>query len=187
MIEEVILDTEMDRIEKVLRESLGEAEWIRDEDCLKDKEYMGCIEQIIGHHLVQSMKEYCQHGATTTLTHCVHVSYLSYRICKKHNLDYCAAARAGLLHDFFLYDWHVHCKETKERLHGFYHPRKALNNAQREFDLTRKEKDIILKHMWPLTIIPPKSWEGMVVMYADKVCTIQEMSANVFSSKVAPV
>lgn len=170
-----------------LKKSLGEEEWLRDEECLNDAEYMECIEHIIEHELVQSMKKYCQHGATTTLTHCVHVSYLSFRICKKVGLDYKAAARAGLLHDFFLYDWHTHCKETKERLHGFYHPRKALNNAKREFNLTEKEKDIILKHMWPLTVIPPKSWEGMVVMYADKVCTVKEMYENAVSRRMAPV
>ena len=45
-----------------------------------------------------------------------------------------------------------------------YTEKKALNNAQREFELTEKEKDIILKHMWPLTVIPPRSWEGMTVM-----------------------
>jgi len=170
-----------------LRKSLGEKEWLQDETCLNDKEYMECIEQMIGHKLVQSMKNYCQHGTTTTLTHCIHVSYLSYQICKKLGLDYQAAARGGLLHDFFLYDWHTHCKETKERFHGFYHPRKALNNAKREFELTEKEKDIILKHMWPLTVIPPKSWEGMVVMYADKICTIKEMYENAISRKMAPV
>lgn len=172
---------------KDLERSLGEEEWLRDKSCLDDEKYLICIEDMIEHELVQSMKNFCQHGATTTLTHCIHVSYLSYQICKKLGLDYRAAARAGLLHDFFLYDWHTHCKETKERLHGFYHPRKALNNAKREFDLTDKEKDIILKHMWPLTVIPPKSWEGMVVMYADKVCTIKEMYENAIGHRIAPI
>jgi len=26
-------------------------------------------------------------------------------ICKKYNLDYASAARAGMVHDLFLYDW----------------------------------------------------------------------------------
>lgn len=172
---------------KELQSSLGEEEWLRDKVCLDNEEYLSCVEELLEHPLVQSMKKFCQHGSTTTLTHCIHVSYLSYQICRKLGLDYRAAARAGLLHDFFLYDWHTHCKETKERLHGFYHPRRALNNAQREFELTEKEKDIILKHMWPLTVIPPRSWEGMTVMYADKVCTIKEMYENAVSSWTAPV
>ncbi len=172
---------------KELQDSLGEEEWLRDRACLDDEEYLLCVEDLLEHKLVQSMKNFCQHGSTTTLTHCIHVSYLSYQICKKLKLDYRAAARAGILHDFFLYDWHTHCKETKERLHGFYHPRKALNNAQREFDLTDKEKDIILKHMWPLTVIPPRSWEGMAVMYADKVCTVKEMYENAVGNRTAPI
>lgn len=202
MLEETVIEAEQNRsvcenakeyarieIEwvKRLQESLGEEEWLRDKDCFDDEEYLLCVEDLLEHSLVQSMKKFCQHGSTTTLTHCINVSYLSYQICKKMGWDYRAAARAGLLHDFFLYDWHTHCKETKERLHGFYHPRKALNNAEREFDLTEKEKDIILKHMWPLTIIPPKSWEGMSVMYADKICTVKEMYENAVGGRTAPI
>ena len=37
----------------------------------------------------------------------------------------------------------------------------ALANAEKYFDLTDKEKDMILRHMWPLTPVPPKSREGI--------------------------
>ena len=36
--------------------------------------------------------------------------------------------------------------------------------------------------MWPLTVIPPKSIEGYVVMYADKYCGFIE-TANRVKSK----
>lgn len=54
---------------------------------------------------------------------------MSYRICRSRNWDYVAVARAGLLHDLFLYDWHTHAKETGEHFHGFTHPRVAMENA----------------------------------------------------------
>jgi len=38
---------------------------------------------------------------------------------------------------------------------------------------------MILRHMWPLTIIPPRTIEGMVLLYADKVCTVKEASAGI--------
>ena len=30
--------------------------------------------------------------------------------------------RGALLHDYFLYDWHIPDKENPHKLHGFYHP-----------------------------------------------------------------
>ena len=85
-----------------------------------------------------------------------------------------AAARAGLLHDLFLYDWHFHAKETGNYFHGLTHPRRALENAQRLFSLTDREKNIILRHMWPLTVTPPKYREAYVIVMFDKYCSLME-------------
>ena len=49
------------------------------------------------------MKKYKQHYETSTFDHCYMVSYYCYKVCKKLKLDYKSAARAGMLHDFFLY------------------------------------------------------------------------------------
>ena len=90
-------------------------------------------------------------------------------------MDYRAAARAGLLHDLFLYDWHT----EKNHIHGYTHPRVAMNNAVKYFDITPKEQNIILRHMWPLTPVPPKSREGMVIVYADKFFGINEVYGRI--------
>jgi len=82
--------------------------------------------------------------------------------------------RGGLLHDFFLYDWHV--KNQRKGLHGFTHPRVALENAIEHFDLNDTEKDIIEKHMWPLTIRLPKTKESLVVSLVDKYCSLLEIA-----------
>lgn len=142
--------------------------------CTSDKEYLECVKDILESDGFRQMDNYIQHGDTTTLKHCVAVSYVTYRICRKYHLDYRTGARAGLLHDMFLYDWHTHRRETGERFHGFRHPAVALKNAKKYFTLTEKEADIIIKHMWPLTIVPPKTVEGFVVAYADKYCTLME-------------
>lgn len=140
-----------------------------------DAEYLAQVKDILQNKAVQSMQQYCQHGETSCLEHSVNVSYLAYLYCKQHGLDARAAARAGLLHDLFLYDWH-NCKISLRRVpHGFAHPRIALQNAQKEFDLTEKEKNMILRHMWPLTIVPPRYKEGFVLMWFDKYCSINEM------------
>ena len=93
--------------------------------------------------------------------------------------------RGALLHDYFLYDWHV--KDKTHRLHGFFHPGTALANAQKEYVLSKREKNIILRHMWPLTPIPPKTMEGMVIVYADKFCGVCEVCSRVKQALVRAV
>ena len=140
----------------------------------KDEEYLALVRDILENEQVRSMDGYFQHGHTTCLRHSIHVSYLSYLFCKKHGLDARAAARGGLLHDLFLYDWHFYRRRKGERLHGFEHPRKALKNAEEAFSLTAVERDIILRHMWPLTIVPPKYAESYVIVMYDKYCSTME-------------
>lgn len=131
------------------------------------------ISDILNNDTVNEMKKFRQHYDTNCFEHCRNVAFYSYLICKKFNLDFEAVARAGMLHDLFLYDWRRKTKERK-RWHGFRHPRIALNNANKLFVLSEKEQDIILKHMWPLTIVPPKYKESFIVSCADKYCAIKE-------------
>lgn len=140
-----------------------------------EAEYKYIVRDIFSHHNVRKMSGYIQHGNVTCLDHSIRVSYRSYRVCKFLKLDYKSAARGGLLHDYFLYDWH----KSPYRLHGFTHPRRALNNANRDFNLNIKEQDIIRKHMWPLTAIPPMCIEAFVVCMVDKYCSTIEVFKSV--------
>lgn len=157
----------------------ADAAWMARKSYLEDKEYMECVRDLMEHPIVQSMEQYIQHGNTTCLEHCIRVSYLSYHICRKFGWNSRDAARGGLLHDLFLYDWHTHGRETGERFHGFTHPGAALRNARQYFALSAEEADIILRHMWPLTPVPPKTGAGFAVVYADKVCSVTETALQV--------
>ncbi len=139
-----------------------------------DEKYIAMVQDILENESFQSMREYTQHGDTSCLAHSVAVSYNSYLTCEKYGLDSRSAARAGLLHDMFLYDWHTHKPGKGFQMHGFSHPRKALENAEKEFELNDTEREIILRHMWPLTVIPPRRQESYVVLYHDKVCSLRE-------------
>lgn len=145
------------------------------------KGYYDTVKDLLEHELVQKMKEYTQHGCTSTFQHCINVSYYNYKLCRFFNLDARAGARAGLLHDFFLYDWYTHTKETGDHFHGMTHPRAALNNACRHFELSECEKDIILKHMFPLTITPPSYKETVVIILVDKYCGLVETVSHLIS------
>jgi HD superfamily phosphodiesterase len=119
------------------------------------------------------MKNYIQHGNINCLDHSIYVSYSSYLICRRLGLDYRSAARGGLLHDFFLYDWHI--GKPYKGLHGFIHPCIALQNANKYFVLNNREKEIIEKHMWPLTIGLPRYKETIVVLLLDKYWALIEI------------
>lgn len=140
----------------------------------EDEEYLECVRDILDSKVFQSMDQFIQHGHTTCKEHCIQVSYIAYEMCRNRGWDSRSAARAGLLHDLFLYDWHTHAKETGQYFHGFTHPRVAMNNAVRYFEATEKEQNMILRHMWPLTPILPKYKEGYIILYADKLCGLAE-------------
>lgn len=147
----------------------------------KDDEFQAIIKDIIKNSEVQRMKQFRVHGQTNCYTHCYLVSYLSYLACKKHHLDYISAARAGMLHDFYLYDWRV--KNSHKGLHGFTHPLVAYENSKKYFQINSTEKDIILTHMWPLTFLTvPCYKESWIVTLIDKRCAFHELISSIISS-----
>lgn len=125
----------------------------------------------------KSSESNIQHGNMTVSNHCMNVAKYSLAISNKLPFKFSnkELVRGALLHDYFLYDWHKHDPANEHKnLHGFYHPGIALRNATRDFDLTHREKDIIKKHMWPMTIVPPTCREAWIVTMADKYCSFME-------------
>jgi uncharacterized protein len=137
-----------------------------------DEEFQSIIKELITNETVQQMKNFRQHHNTTCFDHCYTAAYYCYSICKKYNLDYTSATRAAMLHDLFLYDWRK--KINRSGFHAFTHGKLACENACKLFDLNEKEKDIIIKHMWPVTIKFPSSVEGFILTFVDKYCAISE-------------
>lgn len=121
------------------------------------------------------MDAYTQHGSTSTLLHSIAVSYFSCRLAHKFRLTYSEKEliRGALLHDYFLYDWHE--KDASHAWHGFTHPGRALVNAKEDFKLTKREEDIIRKHMFPLTPGLPRYRESILVCLVDKWCSTLEV------------
>ncbi len=136
-------------------------------------EFYHITNELLNHPMVEQMKHYRQHYNTSCYEHCIEVAYWSYVFCKKHGLDYVSIARAGLLHDLFLYDWR-HSKKRIGGWHAFLHPKIALKNANKLCNLNEKEQDIIFNHMWPVTFFRfPKYKETYVVTFADKMSAMK--------------
>lgn len=115
-----------------------------------------------------------QHGNVTVYAHCLRVAGTACLLADELglNVDRSALIRGALLHDYFLYDWHD--KANGHRWHGFTHPGTALRNASEDWTLTPIEQEIIRKHMFPLTPVPPTCREAWLVCVADKICAAQE-------------
>ena len=121
----------------------------------------------------KSTKGHLQHGNMTVHNHCMDVARYSLLINKKlHvNCNKRDLIRGALLHDY----WHdKEALANRQRLHGFHHPVTALHNAEKEFRLNNRQRDIIRKHMWPLSVVPPMCREAWVVTAADKYCSLME-------------
>jgi uncharacterized protein len=135
---------------------------------------------------MQLEKEFMQHGQLSCYCHSLFVAYISLKIVKALHLNANERSliRGALLHDYFLYDWHI--PSSYNRRHAFSHPRRAYENAIQDFELNELERDIILKHMFPLTLKLPRYRESYIVLLADKYCAVYETLAKTRTqSKVA--
>lgn len=126
---------------------------------------------------IMEAKEHIQHGDTSVYMHSLAVAYVSFAIIRRFNwkVNVAALIVGALLHDYFLYDWHI---DAPYSLHGYKHPRKALANAKRDYTIGPIEENIIKRHMFPLTPTPPTTREGFVVCIADKICSTYEVFAR---------
>ena len=138
------------------------------------QEFKEIIKDITENASVLSLKEHVQHMKGSRYKHCYEVAFYTYVLCKKLGLDYISATRGAMLHDFYFYDWRNKGVEGQKHFHAYRHPRIALNNATENFALNELEKDIILKHMWPLTFPLPRFSESYIVTLVDKYCATKE-------------
>ncbi|MDR0376747.1 MAG: HD domain-containing protein [Spirochaetaceae bacterium] len=119
-------------------------------------------------------RRFMQHGSISVYAHSLSVARMSFSMAEgTQGLDLRSLVRSALLHDFFLYDWHV--PEKMWSLHGWTHPVTAAENARAYFQVSDKEYSLIRTHMWPYTLLhPPVYREGWIICLADKACSAIE-------------
>lgn len=135
--------------------------------------YYETVKDLIDLPSVQQLDCCLQHLNTSRLQHAINVSFYSFRVARLLGRDYRAAARAGLLHDLYYYEFKHQDLTCAE--HSALHARLALANARKLTAIDHIEEDIILKHMWPMTKGAPKYLESYIVTMADKGCTVCEV------------
>lgn len=127
---------------------------------------------------MQKEKDFLQHGTVSVYEHSLKVAVMCVTIADRLALrvDMRSLVRGALLHDYFLYDWHV--SDKNRPLHAFYHPKSAIRNAERDFGLNNIERNMIGAHMFPLASSFPRYRESMILCLADKICATRETFAG---------
>lgn len=125
---------------------------------------------------IEETKYFQQHNGTSVYYHCASVAYFSLILANTFRIkcDYSSLIRGALLHDYYLYDWRD--KDKSHSWHGFRHPYTACKKADEVFGLNELEKEIIKRHMFPLTPVPPKHIEAYLVSIADKILAMREVA-----------
>jgi len=137
--------------------------------------FYAIVREVVPRARYREMKQYISHSDITVYQHCLKVAHTAYTLAMKWQIpcDVRALVRGALLHDYYLYDWHDPNKGF--RWHGFKHHRFALANAERDFFLTKRERNIIRAHMFPLTFWTlPRCREAWLVTLADKIVASEE-------------
>jgi uncharacterized protein len=113
------------------------------------------------------------HHGITRYEHSMRVAKYTYNVCKKtKNKRIKEVTRAALLHDFFINnDLKDESSSKKLKLH----PEVALANAKKYYEIDKIQEDIIVKHMFPITLSFPKYKESWLVSFVDKFVGLYEM------------
>ncbi len=135
----------------------------------RDDMFEEIIEPVLQIEEFNKLKDVAHHGITR-YDHSLRVAYMTYKVCKFLRLDYKEATEAALLHDFFIDE--VENESGYNRL--IKHPDYAVKNASKYFDLSDKQIDIIKTHMFPVTFIPPKYLESVIVDVLDDFSAVSE-------------
>lgn len=149
-------------------------------NCLSQRycEYIFNVRDVLSSPCIQRLGGFDQHMGTSRLSHSISVSYKSFLLARFLGWDFRAAARAGLMHDMFYYNFKETHYSAKE--HCRLHPQIALANARQNFALSQVESDIIQKHMWLATWTLPKYKEAYLVTFVDKYCATTEFFKGIF-------
>lgn len=123
--------------------------------------------------------EQTHHDKTTVGNHSMEVACialsLSRRLRALHiSVNEKAVVRGALCHDLGIlgrYDKYSNNFVSLQK-----HPGDSVVTAAKLLgELTKVEKDIIAHHMWPVTLVPPRHKEAILVNVADKISSIREV------------
>ncbi len=120
------------------------------------------------------------HRKTTVGDHSASVAVIALRMCRKLNrrvchLDERRVVLAALTHDLGIVGRHEKYSTNIETY--LRHPSDSAKIAMDLLpDMNKKFYRSISRHMFPLTILPPTSMEGLIISVADKMASFKDIS-----------
>jgi len=144
----------------------------------QEKEFYKIAEPILRNSEFQRRRTFLHHQ-DSVYDHSIRVAYVSYKMAKlisrykKINIK--NVVISALLHDFYLRPWREDKKTLIWEKHGFVHGKVASINSYQFFPkiMNRRIENAIKRHMFPLTLIPPRYIEGWIVTTADKYVSLE--------------
>jgi len=142
------------------------------------KSFDEIAEPFLKNRKYQKLSKESHHGITR-LEHSLRVARNVYRVSIKFkNVDYISATRAAIVHDFFT---NAEFGSNRGLIQGVVHPDIALANARGEFEINDIEANAIEAHMFPLSMVLPKSKEAWILTVVDKCVASYEYLVNKFN------
>lgn len=161
-------------------------------------EWFDIVESVLRNDEFQRRKLFWHHQNMTVWEHSILVSYKCFLASKYYGGDAKICALAGLLHDFYSQAWlwndelaeiddGKYLDEFNEEksffeMHAFVHGKDASLNYIKYFPELEDKRitNSIETHMFPLTIKPPKYFEGYILTSVDKINSVREIPNLMF-------
>lgn len=146
----------------------------------QEKEFYKLAEPILRNSEFQRRRTFLHHQ-DSVYEHSLRVAWVAYKMAKyvqkykKINIQNVVVG--ALLHDFYLKPWRE--KSSKRtlpwKMHGFTHGKTASVNSYQFFPslMNTRIENSIKRHMFPLTVVPPRYIEGWIITMADKYVSIE--------------
>lgn len=151
------------------------------QDIYNDKEFYNIAKNILRNVEFQRRKTFLHHQ-DSVYDHSLRVAYKSYKMAKRiekyHKINISNVIISALLHDFYTTPWREYKSHILWKKHGFVHGKIACSNAYQIFPKLMNERieNSITRHMFPLTLLPPKYIEGWIITIADKYVSLEVLS-----------
>lgn len=144
----------------------------------QEKEFYEIAEPILRNSEFQRRRTFLHHQ-DSVYEHSLRVGYVAYRIAKivskYKKINIRNVVIGALLHDFYLVPWREYKNSIFFKMHGFVHGKIASDNAYSFFPklMNKRIENAIKRHMFPLTLIPPRYIEGWIVTISDKYVSLE--------------
>ena len=124
------------------------------------------------------MKDISMHRGSNCYEHSFKVAKKAIKRALRHKeVDLLVILLGAILHDYYLYDWRTDREMLKHHMSN--HPKKAVENAIKDFNISPEVQKVIRTHMWPGNIRDwPNTKEARIVSNADKAICIEEASSS---------